>query len=256
MRPWSAWRRRRHRRLLAVAPTAGLRLRRAFDVIGRQHPPQSAINGMAPSPEHGYWAGGVRRRDLRLATAPYWEVPAVSPVAPAVGMAARRRPSGYCWSDPTAGLFAFHAPFDGADYPEGTPPAGDSAAPSICHPTRPRRPSRCSPADRRRDLLVADDRSGRRGDGAGTAGRSLGLPAHGRVPVPDAGLVLVTGIGSDAWDRLFDGSDPAELHRFIELHAPATTRRRRPGPAVPLGRPRPTCARARQPDHGPPRGRG
>jgi porphyrinogen peroxidase len=45
--------------------------------------------------------------------------------------------------------------------------------------------------------------------------------------VPMAGLTLVTGVGSDAWDRLFDGPRPAELHPFIELrggrhHAVAT----------------------------------
>jgi putative iron-dependent peroxidase len=33
----------------------------------------------------------------------------------------------------------------------------------------------------------------------------------------DAGLTLVTGIGSDAWDRLFDGPRPALLHRFAEV---------------------------------------
>lgn len=36
--------------------------------------------------------------------------------------------------------------------------------------------------------------------------------------VPTAGLALVAGIGSDAWDRLFAGPRPAELHRFVELH--------------------------------------
>ncbi len=35
--------------------------------------------------------------------------------------------------------------------------------------------------------------------------------------VPDAGLALVTGIGSDAWDRLFAGPRPAELHPFREV---------------------------------------
>lgn len=44
---------------------------------------------------------------------------------------------------------------------------------------------------------------------------------------PDARLALVTGIGSDAWDRLFAGPRPAELHPFEELrgerhHAPST----------------------------------
>ncbi len=45
--------------------------------------------------------------------------------------------------------------------------------------------------------------------------------------VPSANLSLVTGIGSDAWDRLFAGPRPAKLHRFTELrgprhHAPST----------------------------------
>ncbi len=35
--------------------------------------------------------------------------------------------------------------------------------------------------------------------------------------VPSAGLTLVAGIGPDAWDRLFAGPRPAELHRFKEL---------------------------------------
>ncbi|MDF2822899.1 MAG: peroxidase [Mycobacterium sp.] len=44
---------------------------------------------------------------------------------------------------------------------------------------------------------------------------------------PTKHLSMVTSIGSDAWDRLFDGPRPAELHRFIEItgarhHAPAT----------------------------------
>ncbi|MGY3678252.1 Dyp-type peroxidase [Streptomyces sp. TE33382] len=44
---------------------------------------------------------------------------------------------------------------------------------------------------------------------------------------PDAELACVTGFGSAAWDRLFDGPRPARLHPFQELrgplhHAPAT----------------------------------
>jgi putative iron-dependent peroxidase len=42
----------------------------------------------------------------------------------------------------------------------------------------------------------------------------------------DAGLSCVMGIGSDAWDRLFEGPRPRELHPFREIngvhHAPAT----------------------------------
>jgi porphyrinogen peroxidase len=44
---------------------------------------------------------------------------------------------------------------------------------------------------------------------------------------PAKGLSLVTSIGSDAWDRLFAGPRPADLHPFVELsgprhHAPST----------------------------------
>jgi putative iron-dependent peroxidase len=44
---------------------------------------------------------------------------------------------------------------------------------------------------------------------------------------PTKHLSVVTSIGSDAWDRLFSGPRPAELHPFIELdgprhHAPST----------------------------------
>jgi porphyrinogen peroxidase len=44
---------------------------------------------------------------------------------------------------------------------------------------------------------------------------------------PAKRLTVVTSIGSDAWDRLFSGPRPAELHPFIELdgprqHAPST----------------------------------
>ncbi|MER6304006.1 Dyp-type peroxidase [Kitasatospora sp. NPDC001539] len=44
--------------------------------------------------------------------------------------------------------------------------------------------------------------------------RSVGFRA------PDAGLTCVTGIGSDLWDRLFDGPRPAALHPFRELAGP------------------------------------
>jgi len=35
--------------------------------------------------------------------------------------------------------------------------------------------------------------------------------------IPDAGLTCVAGVGSAAWDRLFGGPRPAELHPFREL---------------------------------------
>jgi porphyrinogen peroxidase len=52
-------------------------------------------------------------------------------------------------------------------------------------------------------------------------GRSVGFR------VPEGELQVVTGIGSAAWDRLFDGPRPRELHPFGELagarhHAPST----------------------------------
>ena len=52
-------------------------------------------------------------------------------------------------------------------------------------------------------------------------GRSVGFR------IPEADLQVVTGIGSDAWDRLFAGPRPRELHPFRELagarhQAPAT----------------------------------
>jgi putative iron-dependent peroxidase len=37
----------------------------------------------------------------------------------------------------------------------------------------------------------------------------------------EAGLACVMGVGSDAWDRLFGGPRPAELHPFREVHADA-----------------------------------
>lgn len=45
--------------------------------------------------------------------------------------------------------------------------------------------------------------------------------------VSSSALSLVLGIGSQAWDRLFDGPRPADLHPFVELtggrhHAPST----------------------------------
>ena len=42
----------------------------------------------------------------------------------------------------------------------------------------------------------------------------------------EATLSCTTGIGSDAWDRLFAGPRPAELHPFRELAGPGPPRRR------------------------------
>ena len=47
-------------------------------------------------------------------------------------------------------------------------------------------------------------------------GRSVGFRA------PEGELSVVVGIGSDAWDRLFGGPRPAELHPFRELNGKHT----------------------------------
>ena len=46
---------------------------------------------------------------------------------------------------------------------------------------------------------------------------------------PSKHLSAVTSIGSDAWDRLFGGPRPAELHPFIELTGPRHTAPSTPG---------------------------
>jgi len=46
---------------------------------------------------------------------------------------------------------------------------------------------------------------------------------------PTKRLSLVTSIGSDAWDRLFAGPRPAELHPFVELTGPRHTAPATPG---------------------------
>src|ERR1700742_3676505 len=46
---------------------------------------------------------------------------------------------------------------------------------------------------------------------------------------PTKHLSVVTSIGSDAWDRLFSGRRPAELHSFIELSGPRHTAPATPG---------------------------
>src|SRR3984885_7473199 len=46
---------------------------------------------------------------------------------------------------------------------------------------------------------------------------------------PAKNLSVITSIGSDAWDRLFAGPRPAELHPFIELDGPRHTAPATPG---------------------------
>ncbi len=40
---------------------------------------------------------------------------------------------------------------------------------------------------------------------------------------PAKNLSVITSIGSQAWDRLFEGPRPAELHPFVELDGPRHT---------------------------------
>ncbi|HTJ69518.1 MAG TPA: Dyp-type peroxidase [Actinospica sp.] len=47
--------------------------------------------------------------------------------------------------------------------------------------------------------------------------------------IPDGGLTVVAGVGSDAWDRLFGGPRPAELHPFRPLAGPRHTAPATPG---------------------------
>jgi len=47
--------------------------------------------------------------------------------------------------------------------------------------------------------------------------------------IPDGGLTCVAGIGSQAWDRLFAGPRPAELHPFVPLAGPRHTAPATPG---------------------------
>jgi porphyrinogen peroxidase len=57
--------------------------------------------------------------------------------------------------------------------------------------------------------------------GESTAGELLadlaGLQRAVGFRIPEGGLTCVAGVGSAAWDRLFSGPRPAELHQFREL---------------------------------------
>jgi porphyrinogen peroxidase len=46
---------------------------------------------------------------------------------------------------------------------------------------------------------------------------------------PTKHLSMITSIGAQAWDRLFAGPRPAELHPFIEIHGPRHTAPATPG---------------------------
>jgi putative iron-dependent peroxidase len=47
--------------------------------------------------------------------------------------------------------------------------------------------------------------------------------------IPEGGLTVVAGIGSEAWDRLYPGARPAELHPFQALAGPRHTAPATPG---------------------------
>jgi len=51
-------------------------------------------------------------------------------------------------------------------------------------------------------------------------GDVAGLQRSVGFRIPDGALQVVAAIGSDAWDRLFAGPRPAELHPFTELDGP------------------------------------
>ena len=46
---------------------------------------------------------------------------------------------------------------------------------------------------------------------------------------PTKHLSVIASIGSEAWDRLFEGARPAELHPFVELDGPRHTAPTTPG---------------------------
>jgi len=67
-------------------------------------------------------------------------------------------------------------------------------------------------------FLVATIDAGGEQDVRDLLGDLAGLQKSVGFRVPSGGLACVTGIGSDAWDRLFDGPRPAGLHPFRELN--------------------------------------
>src|SRR6478735_8142853 len=76
-------------------------------------------------------------------------------------------------------------------------------------------------------FLVATIHEGAEDEVRDLLGDLAGLERTVGFRVPTAGLALVTGIGADAWDRLFGGPRPAHLHPFREVrgdrhHAPST----------------------------------
>jgi putative iron-dependent peroxidase len=66
-------------------------------------------------------------------------------------------------------------------------------------------------------FLVATIEAGAEDAVRGVLADLSGLQRTVGFRVPTAGLALVAGIGSDAWDRLFAGPRPGDLHPFVEL---------------------------------------
>ncbi|NMD96054.1 Dyp-type peroxidase [Rhodococcus sp. BL-253-APC-6A1W] len=66
-------------------------------------------------------------------------------------------------------------------------------------------------------FLVLTIDEGREGEVRSLLEDLSGLRRSVGFRIPDGGLSVVTGIGSEMWDRLFDGPRPAELHPFVPL---------------------------------------
>ena len=66
-------------------------------------------------------------------------------------------------------------------------------------------------------FLVLGIVDGREQDVRAVLGNVSGLHRSVAVRAPHRGCTCVVGIGSDAWDRLFDGPRPSHLHPFREL---------------------------------------
>ena len=93
-----------------------------------------------------------------------------------------------------------------------TPPTPSAAIASVQNPQAVLTPLTASAI-----FLVATIAAGREDDVRAVLADLSGLQRTVAFREQNEGLALVTGIGSDAWDRLFSGPRPAELHPFVEL---------------------------------------
>ncbi len=78
-------------------------------------------------------------------------------------------------------------------------------------------------------FLVATVEPGGEQEVRDTLADLAGLTRSVGFRIPDGGLTVVAGIGSRAWDRLFAGPRPAELHPFQPLTGPRHTAPATPG---------------------------